>query len=116
MNWDIDRGVSGTGRIGLVRWVIRKTVPKSKRSTQPARVLHDLQRLAETSPHLMPDLGFVEDRRRRGTGIRVWRRGVYVVTLRIGAARAEASVSDAPGPAPRHEAGAVASQLRGFSS
>jgi len=59
----------------------------------------------------MPDLGFVEDRLRRGTGIRVWRRGVYVVTLRIGAARAEASVSDAAGPAPQHEAGAVAGHI-----
>lgn len=78
----------------------------------PAQVLHDLQRLAETSPHLLADLGFVEDRRQRGTGIRVWRRGVYVVALRIGAAHAEASVSGAAGPAPQQEAGAVDGQFR----
>lgn len=59
----------------------RKLVPAVLRPGVEATPLRELERLARLSPHLLPDLGFRIDPARGGTGLTVWRRGRYVVTV-----------------------------------
>lgn len=56
--------------IKLHQWM-RFPIPKAIRPANPSAE-QDLLRLAQASPHLLPDLGFVRDRSRHFPGYEVW--------------------------------------------
>lgn len=84
--------------------LVRKFVPHLRRADTRDDPCAALERLARTSPHLLPDLGFEKDRAASGAGRSVWRRGAFLVTIDQPAApcdRPAIAVHRAPGRAPR---------------
>ena len=61
-------------RLARLWTALRITVPSPQRDPARERMEEALARLAETSPHLMHDIGFTEQRHER-CGRRVWVRG-----------------------------------------
>ena len=60
---------------------IRKIAPSTGRAGTVHPVHRHLERLAQSSPHLLPDLGFVEDRRVGNLHRAVWRNGPLVISV-----------------------------------
>lgn len=71
--------------LGLPRpsllWMVRKFAPHLRFAETRDDPRAALERLARTSPHLLPDLGFEKDRAASGAARSVWRRGAFVVTI-----------------------------------
>ncbi|MCB1331931.1 MAG: hypothetical protein KDK28_21750 [Maritimibacter sp.] len=71
--------------------LVRKFAPYLRRAATRDDPCAALERLARTSPHLLPDLGFEVDRAASGAGRTVWRRQGFVVTADPAAAPCDGS-------------------------
>ena len=83
--------------------VIRKFAPKRHHAVPRDDACRELERLALSSPHLLPDLGFELDRAAAGPQRTVWRRPGFVVTIRPAVDPGTDPCADPCGP-PRVEA------------
>ena len=63
-------------RVGTPRAYLRQMIRKSDPGAPLAPSIwpeQDLRRLAETSPHLLEDIGFTKDKAQSGPGFTIWR-------------------------------------------
>jgi hypothetical protein len=66
---------SGSGTAVLLRWITKMKSDRKRPAGDPnARTAKELVRLAETSPHLLCDIGFGRDPRESTPTREVWRR------------------------------------------